>query len=322
MRIVDIETFTTLVRLRHFGKTADLLNTTQPAISSRLANLERELNARLIIRTERHFEITAEGKAALRCFEQMLQSIDCLRQDISHHVPEPAHLAIGAIDAISSTVLPRLAESLRSAAPLIHLDLTVDSTLGLNQRMIEGNLDMVFSLDPVMGEGFRNFVACTFEMSWVGSSGFIDTDREYSVDELAEMPIITFPPNSPPHRMITPYFQSENHLARSMTTSNSLFAMINLVIDRFGVAPIPTVVIRRELQNQLLHRIKVRKPFPPMPIVASYRTISDSGLMALVVQRARESVIAFCRDVDASMAWPGETPITRMPLPHNQEVIE
>lgn len=306
MRIVDIETFTALVRLKHFGKTAELLNTTQPAISSRLANLERELNAQLVYRDERHFELTAAGLSALRCFENIQDSINGLRQDISHQLDAPAHLAIGTIDAISSTVLPRLAETLRAEAPLLQLDLTVDSTVGLNRRMIDGNLDMVFSLDPVLGEGFRNFIACTFEMSWVGSSGFIDTEREYSVDELAEMPIITFPVDTPPHRMITPYFQNENQLASTLTTSNSLYAMINLVIDRFGVAPIPTVVIRRELETQLLHRIRVEKPFPPMPIVASYRSENDSGIMPLVAQKTREAIGDFCEQVDKSMAWAGE----------------
>lgn len=306
MRLVDIETFTTLVRLKHFGKTAELLNTTQPAISSRLINLERELNAQLVIRNERQFELTTEGLAALRCFETMLNTIDDLRQDISRPTASSSHLAIGSIDAISSTILPRLAEKLREAAPLIQLDLTVDSTLDLNQKMSDGDLDMVFSLDPVLGDGFRSFIACYFEMSWVGSSGFIDTDRTYSVDELAEMPIITFPADTPPHRMVTPYFQNENQLASSLTTSNSLYAMINLVIDRFGVAPIPTVVVRRELESNLLHRIKVTKPFPPMPIVASYRPNSNRGLMSLIVQQTRETIQDFCQQVDKTMAWPGE----------------
>ena len=37
MRILDMQTFTALVRNRHFGRTAQELSTTQPAISSRLA---------------------------------------------------------------------------------------------------------------------------------------------------------------------------------------------------------------------------------------------------------------------------------------------
>ncbi|WDR01529.1 LysR family transcriptional regulator [Devosia algicola] len=42
MRILDMTTFVTLARHRHFGRAAKELHTTQPAISIRLAAMEQE----------------------------------------------------------------------------------------------------------------------------------------------------------------------------------------------------------------------------------------------------------------------------------------
>ena len=92
-------------------------------------------------------------------------------------------------------------------------------------------------------------------------------------------------------------------LASKLTSSNSLFAIVNLLIDGFGVSVIPTVTIRRELQQGLLHPIKVTKRFPPMPIIATYQATADRTLMQTVVQQARASAADYCATVDPETAW-------------------
>ena len=103
--------------------------------------------------------------------------------------------------------------------------------------------------------------------------------------------------------MIAPYFQDEQVLADKLTSSNSLYSIINLLIDGFGVGAIPTVTIKRELKMGLLHPIRVSKRFPAMPIIGSYQADTQVELMRLVVEQARQSAAQFCATVDPSMAW-------------------
>ena len=117
------------------------------------------------------------------------------------------------------------------------------------------------------------------------------------------MPIITFPKDTPPYRMIAPYFQDEQVLASKLTSSNSLYSIINLLIDGFGVGAIPTVTIQRELKMGLLHPIRVSKRFPPMPIIGSYQATAQVELIRRVVEQARLSAAQFCATVDPAMAW-------------------
>jgi len=304
MRILDIETFVVLARNRHFGRTAKELHATQPAVSSRLAALEEELGCRLVERGAGDFRLTPEGERALDAFHTVLGSVTTLREGLQGaHPAVPPVVRIGAIDSIACTWMPHLIEQLRARLPNLKIELTVEGTKLLVAGLGKGEFDIIFAVDPAVGDGLGSFVSCVLQMIWVGSPKLIDPDRPYSVDELAQMPIVTFPKDSPPYRQIAPYFQDESVLASKLTSSNSLFAIVNLLIDGFGVSVIPTVTIRRELKQGLLHPIRVAKRFPPMPIIATYQATTDRALIQTVVQQARASAADYCASVDPATAW-------------------
>lgn len=304
IRILDMTTFVVLARNRHFGRTAQELNATQPAVSTRLATLEHEFGCRLVERGDREFRLTPEGEKALHVFQGIITSVARLRATLQG--PEalvPAVVRIGAIDSVASTWMPHMIEALRETLPTLRIELTVEGTSLLVRGMRKGEFDLIFAVDPAVGDGFRSFVSCVLQMVWAGSRKLIDPDRVYSVDDLAQMPIITFPKDTPPYRQIAPYFQDERVLASKLTSSNSLFAIINLLIDGFGVGAIPTVTIKRELGQGLLHPVKVSKRFPPMPIIATYQSTTHQELIQAVVDQARASAAAYCASVDPTTAW-------------------
>lgn len=303
MRLANLETFVHLARLRHFGRTAKLLNTTQPAISTRLAALESELGAQLVAREGRNFHLTPAGQEALRVFERMLADYDNLRLGIARPEDIAVTLRIGAVDAIVQTWLPRLYDRLRHAYPRAQIEIVIDTTVNLLHQMRNGDIDITFCLDPVLEEGYRSFVVCTYAMSWVGSPRLVESDRVYSVAELAAMPLITFQRGSPPYRMVAPYFQDESVLAAQLSNSNSLTTMIRLAIDGFGLAAIPTIVVQRELESGGLVNAKVAKPFPPLPFVASYHPAPGSHLTERVAEIARRTAVEFCGEGDGSIVW-------------------
>jgi DNA-binding transcriptional LysR family regulator len=304
MRTLDMVTFLVLARNRHFGRTAQELHTTQPAISSRLALLEAEYGCRLVHRGDREFRLTPEGERALEVFQRVVEDLQDLKTELKEgYAGAVANVRIGAIDSVASTWMPHLIETLRDIAPNLRIELTVDGTKDLVHDMGKGRFDLIFCLDPAIGDGFRSFVACVWQMIWAGSPKLVDARATYSVDELARMPIITFPRDTPPYRQIAPYFQDERVLASKMTSSNSLFAIINLVIDGFGVAALPTVTIDRELDTGLLLSMNVSKWFPPMPIVATYQSSTHQKIIQLVADQALDSARAFCERAKPGSAW-------------------
>ena len=237
-------------------------------------------------------------------FQNVIDTVDALKNTLDEFkVRAPVLLRIGAIDSVISTWMPHMVESLHASMPTLKIELTVESTKRLVHGMHRGEFDLIFAVDPAIGDSFRSFVSYVLQMVWVGSPKIIDPDRMYSVDDLSRMPIITFPKNAPPYRQIAPYFQDEKVLASKLTSSNSMFAIINLIIDGFGVAAIPSAIIRRELQMGLLHPIRVSKHFPPLPIIATYQSSTHQGIILHVVDQAQKSASNFCASVDPATAW-------------------
>lgn len=299
-----MKTFVAIARNRHFGRTAQELNTTQPAISSRLSALETELGCRLVNRSDRVFSLTPEGEKVLHAFEKVLEELDRLASGLKdERTPAQEPLRIGAIDSVSSTWMPNMIEELHRRYANLKIELTVDGTKPLMQGLRKGKYDIIFSIQPLIDEGFRSFTSCTLQMIWAGSPKLIDPDRVYSVAALADLPIISFPTDSPPYQMIAPYFHDEQVLASKLTSCNSLYAIINLLVDGFGVGAIPTVTVSRELKSGLLHPIRVSKRFPSMPVIATYQSSTHQDFIRTVVEQARQSAAIFCASVEPGTAW-------------------
>lgn len=304
MRIIDMKTFVAIARNRHFGRTAQEMNMTQPAISSRLAALETELGCRLVKRNERDFSLTPEGEKALQSFANILGELEKLDVGLSGlDAPVLVPLRVGAIDSVSSTWMPHFINALHQRFSGLKIELTVDGTEPLLQGLRKGRFDIVFAIQPLIGEGFRSFRSCTLQMVWAGSPTLIEEERVYSVASIADMPIISFPKDSPPYQMIAPYFHDEQVLASKLTSCNSLYAIINLLVDGFGIGAIPTVTIMRELKGGLLCPVKVSKRFPPMPIIATYQSSTHQDLVRIAVEQANQSAALFCEQVEPGMAW-------------------
>src|SRR5690606_37054936 len=233
------------------------LATSQPAISARVAALEDKLGVRLIERGEGVFRLTEAGQLALETFEKVLAELDRLAFRLRNE-PEPvaATLRVGAIDTVAATWLPGLIETLHARYPHMRVELTVDGTRALSVGLRKGNFDIIFAMHPVVDEGFRTFSACVLQMIWVGSPRLINPDRVYTPQDLAAMPIITFPRDTPPYQMVAPYFHDEQVLASKLTSCNSLYAIVSLLLDSYGVAALPTVALRRELASGRLVPIR------------------------------------------------------------------
>ncbi|WP_187969792.1 LysR family transcriptional regulator [Aquibium microcysteis] len=304
VRSVDLRSFVVLSRTRHFRRAAEELATSQPAISARIAALEEELGCRLIERGDGAFRLTEAGERALETFETVLAELDRLAARLRRE-PEPvaATLRIGAIDTVAATWLPGLIETLHARYPHLRVELTVDGTKALALGLKKGFFDIIFAIQPVVDEGFRSFTACVLQMGWVGSPRLINPDRTYTPQDLAAMPIISFPKDSPPFQMVAPYFHDEQVLASKLTSCNSLYAIVSLILDGFGVAALPSVAIRRELANGRLVSMKVTKHFPSMPVVASYQALTHHQFIRAVVDESRRAAALFCAAAKPGTAW-------------------
>ena len=125
-----LRVFSVLARTGSFTATARELGITQPAVSQRIAELEKETGLPLFDRNPGNVALNAHGKVFLGYAERILHLYDAASQAFVPAGSLPRTLTLAADDALRTTVLPRLLPSLMELAPQTHI-IIVPYTPGL-----------------------------------------------------------------------------------------------------------------------------------------------------------------------------------------------
>ncbi|WP_025899119.1 LysR family transcriptional regulator [Sneathiella glossodoripedis] len=152
LTITHLKTFLMVAQLGSFRQTAEQMQTTQPAISSRIAKLEDILQTKLLDRSTGHISLTKTGQALRPHAESMVKMADRLGEYIRDNNAVTGRISLGVTEFAVHTWLPAFLENVKIVFPELTLDLQVDTSHVLKKRLLRGDLDIVFILGPVGDE--------------------------------------------------------------------------------------------------------------------------------------------------------------------------
>ncbi|MDH5711489.1 MAG: LysR family transcriptional regulator [Gammaproteobacteria bacterium] len=143
-----LKAFMEVYRARHFGKAADNLFISQSAVSARIRQLEDELGIRLFTRDRNNIELTAAGNKFLIYAENILNTWNRARQEIS--VPEGVgtFLSVAALTSIWDIFLENWLLWVHQSNMTTALQTTVMRNDSLIRSVLDGVLDLGFLFDP------------------------------------------------------------------------------------------------------------------------------------------------------------------------------
>ena len=142
MKLHDLHVLMTVVQVGSMNKSAALLNTTQPAISRSIADLEHALGVRLLDRRPQGVEPTEYGRALLRCgvavFDELRQGVNNIEFLAD---PTAGQIRIGCGPTLAASFVSVVVERLSRRYPRIVFHLVSedpDTLLGdLHERKVE-----------------------------------------------------------------------------------------------------------------------------------------------------------------------------------------
>ena len=103
-----LKTFLEVSKTRHFGKAADNLFVTQAAVSARIKQLEKILDANLLVRSRNNIHLTEEGERLVPHAETILLSLSQARQSIALQQIAREQITIGATSGMWHFYLQKL----------------------------------------------------------------------------------------------------------------------------------------------------------------------------------------------------------------------
>jgi DNA-binding transcriptional LysR family regulator len=108
MELRQLEYFAAVARYGHFGRAAEAIYVTQPALSQQVRRLEAELGVALLRRTSRGVELTPAGADLLAHAETILAEVSGARSAMDEH----AGVVRGAVRVAATADSVRLPETL------------------------------------------------------------------------------------------------------------------------------------------------------------------------------------------------------------------
>lgn len=284
INLKQLEAFYWVARLGSFSGAAARLNTTQPGVSARLRELEARLGATVFDRSHRGARLTPKGRELLGFVERLVDLDREWQARLGATARITGLVRLGAADTVAMTLLPRLLAELGRAHPNVDVELVVDLSIHLQQRLREGEIDIAFIAGEMGSPEFDSRPLGEVENAWMCSPSLALPRRRLRAADLARCSIFTHSRGSHLHRMVSGWFERAGARPTRLHGCTSLAMMIKLTVAGLGISVLPLPLVGVELGNAQLRRLEVDPPIPPnrfvvtwpaMPVQPAVRVIAD-----------------------------------------------
>jgi DNA-binding transcriptional LysR family regulator len=282
----SIETFLWVVTLGSFRGAAQRLNTTQPAISQRIAQLEREMGVKLLNRDHRVASPTTSGRQLMVYAEKLIGLRSEMMAEVGDRSAMRGVMRLGVAETIVHTWLSRLIKSVNTAYPNLSLEIEVDITPNLSARLLAQEIELAFVLGPLSISSVRNRPLCDYPIGFLASPSLGLGNGPLTVHDLAKFPIITFPRKTQPYEIVRSLFNRPELPPIRLHASASLATVIHMAIEGLGIAVIPTAIVENELADGRLQLLSTDLKISPLTFSASWLASPDTVAVELVADLA------------------------------------
>ncbi len=238
----ELRAFVTLAEQRHFGRTADLLHVTQPALTKQIKRLEERIGGALVVRGYRDVRLTEAGQLLLPRARVVLQESAAALEAAQRAVRgELGMLRIGFGIASIQKLLPDVLKRFRAAYSGVEIRLREMTTADQVTALIRGQIEVGFVRLPVSDVRIaarpllreRLMVALTGQAPWRARVGLAS---------LAAEPFITIARSTSAsyHDHVIAVCHEAGFAPRIVQETSELFTMLMLVRAGMGVALAPS----------------------------------------------------------------------------------
>ena len=284
----SIETFLWVVTLGSFRGASQRLNTTQPAISQRIAQLERELGVKLLNRDHRIASPTPSGRRLMVYAEKLIAMRSEMVAEVSDRSAMRGVLRLGVAETLVHTWLPRLIKRVNTAYPHLSLEIEVDITPNLSARLLAQEIELAFALGPVTASGVRHRALCNYPIGCLASPALGLGPGPLAMPELAKFPIITFPRKTQPYEIVRALFNRPDLPPIRLHASASLATVIHMAIEGLGIAVIPTAIVESQISQGQLQLIPTDFSLAPLAFSASWLATPDTVAVERIADLASQ----------------------------------
>jgi len=276
MELRQIHSFLSIAETLHFGRSAELIHLSQPALSLQIRALEEEVGVRLFERNRRKTTLTAAGVAfrddAARALSQLEQAIRRARLAASGKL---GLLRIGFVSTAGSEIVPDIVRQFRKSNPDVQFSLRNILTAEQVQMLESGALDVGFLRVPI-GEHSALDLATVHREPFVlvvPSSHKLAKRKRVRLREVAGEEFVMYERTYAPgfHDLIFGILRDAGIAPNVSQTAAEIPFLISLVASGMGITIVPASVVKHSVASVVACGILDRIPKVEIAIAVSKR---------------------------------------------------
>lgn len=280
--IYHLETLLWIARLGTFRGAAERLNTTQPAISARVREIEEQLGIAIFRREGRNMVLTARGRRLVKECEPLWAGFEKALLTASGFEGATGTVRIGTGEIAAASCLPAYVHEVERDLPGVTLEIELDLTARMLQQLLGGMIDMAFLAGPVASPGIRTAGLGAVSLVWVAGQ---ETARAGGFAQ--NLPVWSIPSHSPLHGVMLETLAQGAITPRSISTCNNVRTLVDIVSGGGGAAVLPEPMVRPLLASGTLVEVLPR-PARMIHFEAAIRTTESDPVVLELFRRAAD----------------------------------
>lgn len=258
-----MEIFDHLEKLKYFQRLSDFsslneaaksLGISQGGLSKNILILEQTLNLKLLIRGTKGITLTSEGEIVAKMAKEIGAILKKFEGEMTPKkmMTTPDIIRVGIYDSFAVYFYPELSEYMRQIFPQVEIELIVDRSQILEEKLFNGHLDLV------MGAQFKNDsnVLRRFILIEDSFSFYVKNPLK---DHFSHLPLLTNLKN------LDKFFQDLDKSTKKILETWTCHEVTNfetiksLTIAGLGIAVIPSLVARPLVKSNMISQIQLPK---------------------------------------------------------------
>lgn len=237
MELYHLKTFITVAEEGHLTRAAQRLNTSQPAISAHIKNLEEELGLSLFTRTPKGMRLTEEGTVLKTRAAEALSMIDTIRDQAGVLKEEVSGtLRLGLHIDPRYLRIDRLLSYLQRTHSQLDFHLLQRWTWQQFDDLAKGRIDAGFVYGDPPHKDIMSMLLQRCNIRVVGPAAWSDRLTGAGWEDMAAMPWVWTPPNCAFCTIASQAFEQRNLKPVKVTLADQEPVVATLVASGIGLA--------------------------------------------------------------------------------------
>ncbi len=256
-----LKKFTRLIDEGSFTKAAATLHISQPALTTTIKNLERELGHALLIRDGKRLRITEAGKLVYTTSGNLADQVHNLKLKLAELTQEELSMTIGMIDSMAEAAFVH-SNGFGQFGHKTQVSLVVDNSARLITGVVKGEIDIAFITRQLKA------LPSSLKAQSIGTEPLVivtHPSRSSSVHQDLQAGcisnFISYNQASTTEQLLRRTMLERNIDVNTIFYSSSLEVMVQIVLSGKGVAALPYLMVKKLVSQKKLVPIVVRNSY-------------------------------------------------------------